>query len=250
MNGTYKVAGIDVHKSMLAVVITDAAAEGPFRFERRKFGTLDSELRALSAWLEEHQVREAVMESTAQYWKPVWRQLEGQCRLYLAQAHSNRAPKGRKRDFGDAERWVRRHIAGELILSFVPDPEQRLWRTLRRAKYQLTRERVRLHNQVESLLEDARIKLATCVSDLLGLSSRKMLPGAGCRSDGSYGVGRAGRTGAASHPGTVGRCAAGGPDDQPSAPADPEPVAGAGGLGRTADDNVERQYRLRPAPTS
>jgi transposase len=175
MNGTYKVAGIDVHKRMLAVVITDAAAEGEFRFERRKFGTVDSELRALSAWLEEHQVREAVMESTAQYWKPVWRQLEGQCRLYLAQAHSNRAPKGRKSDFRDAERLVRRHIAGELILSFVPDPEQRLWRTLTRAKYQLTRERVRLHSQVESLLEDARIKLATCVSDLLGLSSRKML---------------------------------------------------------------------------
>jgi transposase len=175
MNGTYKVAGIDVHKRMLAVVITDAAADGEFRFERRKFGTVDSELRALSAWLEEQQVREAVMESTAQYWKPVWRQLEGQCRLFLAQAHSNRAPKGRKSDFRDAERLVRRQIAGELILSFVPDPEQRLWRTLTRAKYQLTRDRVRLHSQLESLLEDARIKLATCVSDLLGLSSRRML---------------------------------------------------------------------------
>jgi transposase len=177
MNGTYKIAGIDVHKRMLAVVITDAAAEGEFGFERRKFGTVDSELRELSVWLEEQQVREAVMESTAQYWKPVWRQLEAQCRLFLAQAHSNRAPKGRKSDFRDAERLVRRQIAGELILSFVPDPEQRLWRTLTRAKYQLTRERVRLHSQVESLLEDARIKLATCVSDLLGLSSRRMLHG-------------------------------------------------------------------------
>ena len=41
---SYKVAGIDVHKKMLAVVITDAAVEGEFRFERRKFGTLDSDL--------------------------------------------------------------------------------------------------------------------------------------------------------------------------------------------------------------
>ena len=175
MKGTYRVAGIDVHKSMLAVVITDAAAEGEFRFARRKFGTLDSELRALSGWLAEQEVGEAVMESTAQYWKPVWRQLEGQCQLFLAQAHSNRAPKGRKRDFQDAERLVRRHVAGELILSFVPNPEQRMWRTLTRAKYQLTRERVRLHSQLESLLEDARIKLATCVSDLLGRSSHRML---------------------------------------------------------------------------
>jgi len=175
MNESYKVAGIDVHKSMLAVVITDAAAAGEFRFERRKFGTLDSELKVLSGWLAEQQVSEAVMESTAQYWKPVWRQLEGQCQLYLAQAHSNRAPRGRKGDFRDAERLVRRHAAGELILSFVPGAEHRLWRTLTRAKYQLTRDRVRLHSQVESLLEDARIKLATCVSDLLGLSSRRML---------------------------------------------------------------------------
>jgi transposase len=162
---------------MLAVVITDAGAEGEFRFEHRKFGTLASDLRELSECFAAEQVREAVMESTAQYWKPVWRQWEGQCPLYLAQAHSNRAPRGRKRDFQDAERLVRRPVAGELILSFVPDPEQRLWRTLTRAQYQLTRDRVRLHSQWESLWEDARIKWATCVSDWLGLSSRRMLAG-------------------------------------------------------------------------
>jgi transposase len=172
---SYKVAGIDVHKKMLAVVITDAAVEGAFRFERRTFGTLDSDLKELSAYLAERGVQEVVMESTAQYWKPVWRQLEPQCKLYLAQAQSNRAPRGRKGDFVDAERLVRRHIAGELILSFVPDAEQRLWRTITRTKCQLTGDRVRLHNQLESLLEDARIKLASCVSDLLGVSSRRMM---------------------------------------------------------------------------
>jgi transposase len=175
MSNRYSVAGIDIHKKMLAVVISDAACEGPFRFQRRKFGTGDSELRALGQWLAEREVREAVMESTAQYWKPVWRQLEGQCQLHLAQAHSNRAPRGRKRDFQDAERLVRRHVAGELILSFVPAPEQRLWRILTRSKHQLTRDRVRLYSQLESLLEDARIKLATRLSDLLGRSGRRML---------------------------------------------------------------------------
>ena len=130
----YKIAGIDVHKSMLAVVVADAGREGEFQFDRRQFGITESELRQLSIWLDGEGVREAVMESTAQYWKPVWQQLEGQCQLYLAQAHSNRAPRGRKRDFADAERLLRRHVAGELILSFVPNPEQRLWRTLTRTK--------------------------------------------------------------------------------------------------------------------
>jgi transposase len=175
MDRSYLVAGIDVHKSMLAVVVSDVAREGEFQFQRRKFGATASELKALTVWLDEQDVREAVMESTAQYWKPVWQQLEGHCELFLAQAHSNRAPRGRKRDFADAERLLRRHAAGELILSFVPNAEQRLWRTMTRSKHQLTRDRVRLHNQIESLLEDGRIKLSGWVSDLLGVSSRRIL---------------------------------------------------------------------------
>lgn len=177
MEQNYRIAGIDVHKNMLAVVVTDAAREGEFHFERRKFGTVESELRALAAWLAEQGVREAVMESTAQYWKPVWRHLEPHFRLHLAQAQSNRAPRGRKGDFVDAERLARRQIAGELVLSFVPDAEQRLWRTITRTQHQLMRDRVRLYGQLECLLEDARIKLGTCVSDLLGTSSLRMLNG-------------------------------------------------------------------------
>jgi transposase len=60
-------------------------------------------------------------------------------------------------------------------LSFVPDPEQRLWRTVTRRKYQLTCDRVRFQNQLESLLEQAHIKLSSWVSDLLGVSARRML---------------------------------------------------------------------------
>ena len=95
--------------------------------------------------------------------------------LHLAQAQSNRGRRGRKRDFVDAERLVKRLVAQELTLSFVPDAEQRLWRTVTRKKYQLRRDRVRLHNQLESLLEEAHIKLSSLVSDLLGASARRML---------------------------------------------------------------------------
>jgi hypothetical protein len=86
-------------------------------------------------------------------------------RLHLAQAFSNRAPRGRKHDFKDAERSVRRLIADELILSFVPIGEQRIWRSMTRMKLQLTRDRVRLQNQIECLLEEMRIKLSIVVSN-------------------------------------------------------------------------------------
>jgi Transposase len=98
-------------------------------FECGRFGAGASERNRLVNWLRERGVAEIVMESTAQYWKPVWMDLEAHfAKLHLAQAHSNRAPKGRKNDFGDAKRLARRLLAGELILSFVPDPDQRMWR--------------------------------------------------------------------------------------------------------------------------
>ena len=174
MDSAYNVAGIDVHKRMVAAVITNAR-ESELHFECRRFGTTVSELRQLGAWLQAHVVQELAMESTAQYWKPVWLALEGQCRLHLAQARSNRAPRGRKTDFRDAQRVVSRLLSGDLILSFVPDAEQRGWRTLTRTKHQLTRDRVRLQCQLESLLEECQIKLSSLVSDLLGASGRRIL---------------------------------------------------------------------------
>jgi len=186
----HRIAGIDVHKRMLAVVVSDVEVDGEYQFERRMFGSNPEQLRSLAAWLLEQEVEEVVMESTAQYWKPVWEAMERYWKpprqkregagrmsgtLHLAQAQSNRGPRGRKRDFPDAERLVKRLVAQELRLSFVPDAEQRLWRTVTRRKYQLTRDRARLQNQVESLLEEAHIKLSSLVSDLLGASSRRML---------------------------------------------------------------------------
>ena len=186
----YRIAGIDVHKKMLAVVVADVEVEDDYHFERLKVGTSPAQLRALADWLVEREVEEVVMESTAQYWRPVWEALEQYWRpvrrtragaspvsgtLHLAQAQSNRGAGGRKRDFPDAERLVKRLVAQELTLSFVPDAEQRLWRTVMRRKYQVTRNRVQLHNRLESLLEEAHIKLSSLVSDLLGTSARRML---------------------------------------------------------------------------
>src|SRR3989441_2752128 len=186
----YRIAAIDVHKKMLAVVVADVEGEGEYQFERRKFGASPEQLQLLAQWLVEQEVEEVVMESTAQYWKPVWGTLElywkpsrqqrdgatkMSGKLHLCQAKSNRGPRGRKNDFADGERMIKRLVAQELVLSFVPNPEQRLWRTVTRRKQQLTRAKVRFKNQLESLLEQAHIKLSSLVSDLLGVSARRML---------------------------------------------------------------------------
>src|SRR5215468_4875690 len=123
----YKIAGIDVHKRMLHVVVSDVQVDGEYDFMRGIFGSLPKALRSLAAWLVEQQVQEVVMESTAQYWKPVWGTLERYWKpicqtregafatsgtLHLAQALSNRGRRGRKKDFRDAERLVKRLVAG------------------------------------------------------------------------------------------------------------------------------------------
>lgn len=171
---SHRVAGIDVHKKVLMVVVLDAEDAG-WKVQRKRFGTLSSDLRLLLQWLRELGVEEAVMESTAQYWKPIWYQLESEMKLHLAQAFSNRAPKGRKHDFRDAERLVRRLLAGELTLSLVPVGEQRGWRTMTRMKTQLSEDQSRLHSQIECLLQEMRIKLSSVVSDLLGVSGLRIL---------------------------------------------------------------------------
>ena len=181
-----RIAGIDVHKRVLMVAVAvatmrtnvteeESEVQETIRFEMRRFGTTVSELEHLAGWLKEQQVTEVVMESTAQYWKPVWLSLEPHFQLCLAQAWSNRAPKGKKTDFKDAQRLVRRHLAGELTLSFMPEPEQRGFRTVTRRRVQLVHDRVRVQNQVEALLEEGRIKLSSVVTDLLGASGRRIL---------------------------------------------------------------------------
>jgi hypothetical protein len=137
-------------------------------------GTSPGQLRALAEWFIERDVDEVVMESTAQYWRPVWETLEQYWQpqrrqragagpdagmLHLAQAQSTEGARGRKKDYPDAERLVRRLVAHELTLSFVPDVTQRLWRTITRRKYQLTSNRVQLQNRLECLLEEAHLKI-------------------------------------------------------------------------------------------
>jgi hypothetical protein len=142
---TRKIAGMDIHKNaLMAVVATalekeiDGGVEQHIEYEGRRFGSGAREREHLVAWLRERQAKEVVMESTAPCWKPVWMDLELHfTKLHLAQAHSYKAPQGRKHDFADATRLTRRMAAGELTLSFVPGAEQRTWRTMTRGKQQL-----------------------------------------------------------------------------------------------------------------
>ena len=172
--GYLVLAGIDVHKRMLAVVVRIESG-GQVRYERRKFGTTQSEIRHLAAWLGSFGVTEAVLESTAQYWRPVWYGLEAHLKLHLTHPMAVRARQGRKHDFGDAQRLADRLRSGEIVESFVPGAQQRRWRMLTRLRVELRCKIGVVRSQVEGLLEEGGIKLSAVASDLFAVSSWAML---------------------------------------------------------------------------
>ena len=168
------VAGIDVHKRILVVVVLQGST--PERdYAAARFGASHQGRKELLEFLRFHHVTQVAMESTAQYWRPIWMDLESEFPLTLAQARSTHAPRGRKQDLSDARRIAKRLLAGDLTASYVPGPEQREWRLLSRARVGMLESMVRLRNQIEVLLEQAQIKLSSVVSDVLGLSGRRIL---------------------------------------------------------------------------
>ena len=123
------VAGIDVHKKT-GVVVVLPGVQADEDYAAGIFGTTQFGLKQLVAFLREQGVVHAAMESTAQYWRPVWMALEGEFTLTLAQARFTRARRGRKWDKADARRIAKRLLSCDLTVSYVPSPEQRGWRLL------------------------------------------------------------------------------------------------------------------------
>lgn len=169
-----KCAGLDVHAAFVAVCAR-TTHRGKVTYEETRVATTTRDLLALVAWLEERGITHVVMEATGVYWKPVWHILEGSFTLILANAHEVRNMPGRKSDTSDAM-WLADLLAHGLVrASFVPPEPIRELRDLTRTRQQLGRQIVQNENRIAKILEDANIKLATVVSDLLGVSSRRML---------------------------------------------------------------------------
>lgn len=169
------VAGLDVHKKTVVAAISVQKAEGSWHKERRTFGTMTADLLALSDWLMAHGVTHVAMESTGEYWKPVFNILENNFEVILVNAQHVKKVPGRKTDQTDAEWLAELMQYGLLKASFIPPVGQRELRELTRFRATFVRERATLINRVQKVLESANIKLASVASDVLGVSGRAML---------------------------------------------------------------------------
>lgn len=167
-------AGLDVHKETVVACIRIGAGRN-VRREVRTFGTFTSDLLELADWLTSEQVTHVAMESTGVYWKPVWHILEGHFTQVLANAAHIKNVPGRKTDVKDAE-WIADLLAHGLIRSsFVAEPAMQRLRDLTRTRKQLVGERTRHVQRIHKTLEDANVKIASVITDLLGRSGRAFL---------------------------------------------------------------------------
>jgi len=167
-------ADLDVHQSNV-VACTRIAEGARASHEVWTFETTTKGLLALADWLREAGCTHVAMEATGVYWKPVWHILEDEFDLVLANASHIRNVPGRKTDVNDAT-WIAALLAHGLIRgSFVPPLAVQELRDLTRTRKQLVRETARHVQRIQKTLEDANIKIAGVISDIMGASGRAFL---------------------------------------------------------------------------
>jgi transposase len=174
-----RAAGIDIAKAGIEVTIRvpSDTRRGGRQQETRSFRATRKDLLALADWLRCWGVTKTGMESTGDYWKPVYFLLESEgldCVLYHA-AQVKALPGRPKTDKLDSVWLAKITERGALAGSFVPPEEIRRLRTCTRYRRHLTQARTAEKQRAEKLLEDAHLKLSSVISDIHGASGRAML---------------------------------------------------------------------------
>jgi transposase len=169
-------AGLDVHKKTVVCTVLIEDAGGEIEKQTREFGTFRRDLKELAAWLSESDVEIAVMESTGIYWKSVYEAIEREeVKVYVANARYVKNVPGRKTDVGDSEWLAELARCGLLRASFIPLRDFRELRLLTRYRGKLVSTLSAEKNRLHKILYGCGIKLGNVISDIDGVSARKMV---------------------------------------------------------------------------
>lgn len=164
--------GIDVHKNMLVACVFSSVRKK----EIRQFGTMTDDILQLVQWLKDTNCEMTAMESTGDYWKPVYNILEEESLpVIVVNAQHIKGVPGRKTDVKDAE-WIADLVRHGLVkASYIPNREQREQREITRYRQELIEERARELNRIQAVLEGANLKLGSVISDINGKSGIAIL---------------------------------------------------------------------------
>ena len=168
-------AGIDVHQATVVVTVREPDGTGGRQVTTQTFGAMTSDLLAARAWLQAHGVTHVALESTGVYWRPLYYLLEEVMVVLLVNMQHLQHVPGRKSDVRDSE-WLAQLLeCGLLKGSLVPPAPLRDLRELTRYRKRQIEDRTQEVNRLYRVLEDAGIKLASVMTDVMGQSGRAML---------------------------------------------------------------------------
>lgn len=168
-------AGLDVHQKEIVVCVLIGPSDEEVTKEIRSFPTMTKDLYEMLRWLESLQITHIAMESTGIYWKPVFNVLEDYFEITLANAQRIKNVPGRKTDASDAEWIAKLHRFGLIENSFVPSVDIRELRDLTRLRKKWVGNITAEKNRIQKALECSNIKLGSVISDVFGVSGRKLL---------------------------------------------------------------------------
>jgi transposase len=168
-------AGLDIHQATIVATVRVPDEAGGRRVVTHTFGTMTTDLLALREWLQAYGVTHVAMESTGVYWKPIYYLLEEHVTVLLVNMQHLKQVPGRKSDVKDRE-WLAQLLeCGLLRGSLVPPTPIRDLRDLTRYRKKQIEDRTQEINRLYRVLEEAGVKLASVMSDIMGRSGRAML---------------------------------------------------------------------------
>lgn len=140
--------------------------------EVKCFSTFTPDLEALAEYLVRNKVDTVAMESTGNYWIPLYTVLERHgIKVCLTNARTLKNVSGRKTDVSDCQ-WIQKlHTFGLLGASFIPDEATRELREFVRQRETIEKEKSRDMQLIGKALGLMNIKLQHVVSDLEGVSA-------------------------------------------------------------------------------
>ena len=174
-----RAAGLDIHKMQITATVRLCEPNGgQAQCETREFSALPSGLAKLCQWLLEMKVAIAGMEGTGIYWQAPWNALDAagiEVELYHAQ-HVKQL-RGRKTDVEDS-RWLARICQFGLGRSSLVVAEQfRQLRSLSRHRRQVVKDRSRVRNRVQKVLDRTGMRIGGILTDVFGMNGRRIIDG-------------------------------------------------------------------------
>jgi transposase len=154
------VAGVDVHKKILAITVLIGDGNESPRIERFECSTFTDDLIAMGRKFLDLGVKDVAMESTGVYWKPlhnVWCPMG--IKITVGNATHIKNVPGRKTDMNDSHWIAQLHRFGLIRSSFIPEAEFQQLRLLSRHRTNLVDDLSRVKNRVQKVLEDGNVKL-------------------------------------------------------------------------------------------